>query len=95
MNESAIEDRIMELAREINRRGYETPAIFLLEMSKPLVGCFRELYHCSMPLQTALCGKEFAPVLSELLSSSETVERLITLLEELRDAPVRHQEVLL
>jgi hypothetical protein len=94
MNESATQDKIIALAKEINRRRCETPAIFFLEMSKPLVGCFRELYHCSIPLQTALCGKELAPVLSEVLSSSETVERLIVILEQLRDDSIEYQEVL-
>lgn len=93
MNHSAAPDRIRALAHEIYRRGYVTPAIFLFEMSKPLVGCFRELYSCTIPLQTALCGKELAPVLSEVLSSSEAVEELIVLLEHLRDNRVAYREV--
>lgn len=62
------------------------PAIFLLELGKPLVGCLRELYGMSEPLQRLLFGREYAPVIRELLSSSDAVERLIVLLESTRDS---------
>lgn len=89
MQDSSIDnDAVCELAREIHERGFATPAIFLFEMSKPLIGCLRELYSCSRSLQHLICGRELAPVLTQVLSSSNEVERLISLLEQLRDRPI-------
>ena len=70
-----------ELADALQRRRLVAPAIFFLELTKPLVGCMRELYGVSEPLQRALFGKEIVPSLRELLASSDNVEKLITLLE--------------
>jgi hypothetical protein len=60
------------------------PAIFFLELSKPLVGCMRELYGMSEPLVRALFGTKGSPALSAALSSAENVERLIVMLESER-----------
>ncbi len=57
------------------------PAIFFLELSKPLVGCMRELYGMSEPLARTLFGSKASPALGALLSSAEHVERLIVMLE--------------
>ncbi len=70
-----------ELAASIRRRGLVAPAIFFLELTKPLVGCMRELYGASGPLQNILFGADRAPVIRELLASSDRVEQLITMLE--------------
>ena len=72
---------LQELATSIQRRRLVEPAIFLLELSKPLVGCMRELYEVSEPLQRTLFGKEILPSVRELLASRENVEALITILE--------------
>lgn len=82
---STTEDAVYTLACRIHQRGFATPAIFLFEMSKPLVGCARQLYTCSVPIQIALCGRELMIELKEVLESSDEVERLIVLLECLRD----------
>jgi hypothetical protein len=60
------------------------PAIFFLELSKPLVGCMRELYGMSEPLVRALFGAKVSPALSAMLLSAEHVERLIVMLESER-----------
>ncbi len=82
---STTDDAVYTLACRIHQRGLTTPAIFLFEMSKPLVGCARQLYACSVPIQIALCGRELMVELKEVLESSDEVERLIVLLECLRD----------
>jgi hypothetical protein len=82
---STTEDAVHTLACRIHQRGFATPAIFLFEMSKPLIGCFRQLYTCSVPIQIALCGRELMAELKEVLESSDEVERLIVLLERFRD----------
>ena len=60
------------------------PAIFFLELSKPLVGCMRELYVMSEPLLRTLFGANASPALGTMLSSAEHVERLIVMLESER-----------
>jgi len=75
-----------QLAQALIERRMVVPAIFLLELSKPLVGCMRELYGMTEGLQRVLFGSEFVPAAKELLSSVERVEELIVLLERHRDA---------
>lgn len=70
-----------ELAAAITARGMRVPAVFMLELCKPLTGLARELYTCSESLQRVIFGRIPAPVLSDVLSSSERVEELIQLLE--------------
>lgn len=72
-----------DIAESLRRRGLVEPAIFVLELTKPLVGCMRELYGMSEPLQRALFGRDHdLPAMRKLLSSSERVEDLIRILEE-------------
>jgi hypothetical protein len=71
-----------QLAQVLIARRIVAPAIFMLELSKPLTGCLRELYGLTDGLQRALFGSEVIPALQELLSSSERVEELIVLLEQ-------------
>lgn len=75
-------ETIEQLANAVQQKGLVAPAIFTLELLKPLTGCFRELYGVSESLQALLFGRELLPALKALLSSSEEVERLIVLLEK-------------
>ena len=71
-----------ELALAIQRRRMSVPAIFVLELCKPLIGPVRELYSISESLQSLIFGGVPAPCLKELLASSAKVEELILLLEK-------------
>jgi hypothetical protein len=73
---------IQELAEAVRARRLTVPAIFILELCKPLTGCLRELYGVSLALQNLICGRELVPALQEVLESSDAVEQLITLLEQ-------------
>lgn len=75
-------ETIQQLADAVKGRGVTLPAIFLLELCKPLTGCLRELYGASEGLQELIFGKALLPVLKEVLTSSDRVEELITLLEQ-------------
>lgn len=75
-----------DIAESLKRRQMIEPAIFLLELAKPLVGCMRELYGISEPLQRLMFGREYAPAVREVLSSSDEMEKLIVLLESTRDS---------
>lgn len=80
-------DVILPLADAIVQRGLVAPAIFLLELSKPLTGCMRELcVGAGDGLLRFAVGDRFAPAIREVLSSSENVEALITRLESYRDS---------
>ena len=78
------DDQLQSIADAIVRRGFREPAIFILELCKPLVGCMRELYGVGEPVASALFGGERAPIAREILQSSDTVEALITVLERTR-----------
>jgi len=67
----------------VNRRLVD-PAIFLLEMSKPLVGCLREAYAFGEPLIQLLVGPTLASAMRGVLTSSDEVERVVSLLEATR-----------
>ncbi len=84
-------DPIDAVAEAIISRRLEAPAIFLLELCKPLVGCMRELYGVGEPIACALLGGErgVAPGLRETLSSSDSVEELIKRLELSRESVAR------
>lgn len=76
-----LPETIEQLAAAVRSRSLEAPAIFLLELCKPLTGCLREIYGVSEPIEAAIFGRALLPALKKLLSSSEEVERLIKLLE--------------
>jgi len=78
-------ETIEHLACSIKARRLVAPAIFMLELSKPLVGCMRELYSMSESLQNLLFGSELVPAAKDLLSSPKRIEDLIVLLEQERD----------
>jgi hypothetical protein len=74
-------ETIEQLANIVRRRGMVAPAIFMLELCKPLTGCLREMYSTTESLQLLLVGREALPAIKTLLSSVDHVERLIQLLE--------------
>lgn len=78
---------VEQIAQVLIERRLVAPAIFMLELSKPLVGCARELYGVTEGLQQALFGSQLVPALKELLSSVERIEELIVLLEQSRLSP--------
>lgn len=67
----------------VSRRLIE-PAIFLFEMSKPLVGCLREVYALGEPLIQLFVGPRLADSLRGVLASSDEVEKFVSLLEASR-----------
>ncbi len=80
---SAEADNDLEcLVQAIRTRKLVEPTIFILEMSKPLVGCAREIYKVGEPLMRMFFSPAFAPALERVLSSSENVELLIRRLED-------------
>ena len=66
------------------QRGLVEPAIFIFEMSKPLVGCLREVYALSEPLVQLFVGSPLATSMRAVLASLDETEKFISLLEASR-----------
>lgn len=82
--ESAANSDLRTLVDTITKRRLVEPAIFFLEMGKPLAGCFREVCAVGEPLMQALFGATVSSALKDALNSSERMEDLIQLLESTR-----------
>jgi hypothetical protein len=74
-----------QIVEVLIQRRLVVPAIFLLELSKPLVGCVREVSSACEPLLRMLVGERLLAALTEVFSSGERVEALISRLECVRD----------
>jgi hypothetical protein len=75
-----------ELARRVVRRRLETPAIFFLEMNKPLTSLASTAITFSQPTLGAFFGFQRMAEWAALLDERENVERLIQRIEGLADA---------
>lgn len=73
---------IESLADSIVRRGLSAPAVFLLELHKPLATFISMGASAAEPMITLLLGKEFAKQAPAIFESRDTIERLIVLIEE-------------
>ena len=76
---------IESYARKICSLGLTTPAIFLLEMHKPLTSVFHTAITLAEPVSAPIFGAERIHGLREFLSIRENVELLITRLEWLME----------
>lgn len=75
------EQLLQELAQSVRMRRLEVPAIFLLEMCKPLSSLAHSVGVMSAPLLYALFGAQNGQKLLSLLESRTSIEQLICLLE--------------
>lgn len=90
--ELSVQDRdrlVDELARKIVGRRLETPAVFFLEMHKPVTFLASQSALVASPFLAPLFGREGIERYAALFSTQENVELLIRRIEELaseRDA---------
>jgi len=89
------DEALDQMASAIEQRRLTAPAIMLLEMHKPLVGCLRELYAMAEPLALMLFGSTWSPVVRELLKSPDELERLIERLERSATKPTAPKQITL
>ncbi|MBX7143507.1 MAG: hypothetical protein K1X79_03575 [Oligoflexia bacterium] len=82
MSQAHLDALAQSLADKIVARRMAAPAIFMLEMSKPLCGLAEAAGHISLPLVGALVGQRRSRELMDFLSSRDNLERLICLIEE-------------
>lgn len=71
------------LAKAIHSRGLSTPAIFMLELSKPICGLLHPALLVSEPLIGALVGFQRYREQQAFWTKSENIEALIHQLENL------------
>lgn len=73
---------LTELSQSIKKRGLQAPAVFFLEMHKPLIGLFEAFALISAPLTSLLFGAKYSRIIPIVFSSVSNVECLIRLLED-------------
>ncbi len=74
---------IERAAHEVVRRRMEVPAVFMLEMHRPLSFLGSQALIVATPFLGALAGTDNVLKLSKLLEDSRNVERLVNRIEEL------------
>ena len=73
---------IERIADNICTRGLASPAIFFLELHKPLFGLVREILVVSSPVMGVIFGRDFRNFMDGVFESPERIEELIVLIEE-------------
>lgn len=81
-NPEALIDAV---ARKVVQRRLEVPAVFFLEMNKPLSFIMGQSLLVAMPFLAPLLGIQRVEQLSQLLQDRENVDRLIERIEELSE----------
>ena len=76
-----IESKLEEIAAKVKQLGLAVPAVFFLEMNKPLVGLIGGACCAFDPILKAVVGDSNMETLHEVTSSVEQVEKLINLIE--------------
>lgn len=82
-NEEALDELLADLASQVEKRGMRVPAIFFLEMYKPLTGILHAATILSVPILLPIFGAAKLSAAQKLLASPEHVERLIQNLERM------------
>lgn len=78
---SPLEADLTLIATSVQRRGLETPAIFFLELYKPLSQVLQNVVFFSTPIFAPIFGLENMQRAAKILESSESVEQLIQKIE--------------
>lgn len=81
-----VDALIEQVARWVDRRRLETPAILFLEAHKPFAFMGSQFLLVGTPLAAPLFGLQRMEQLYALLEKSENVDRLIRRIEELIEA---------
>ena len=82
LGDERFELLLRSYAAKISERGLAIPAIFFLEMHKPLTTLAHTATQVGVTIAQPLFGSCFGAQLLKLLESRENVERLISYLEE-------------
>jgi hypothetical protein len=80
-----LDEGINAIARQVCDRGLSVPAVFFLEMNKPLTGILHASAMVAGPSLKLLFGQQRAGIVESLLSSRANIERLIQRIEAYED----------
>jgi hypothetical protein len=81
-----------QLAGAVVRRGLETPAVFFLELNRPLTFLAGQATHVLAPFLAPLVGIGRMQELSRLLDDPRSIDRLLERIECLqREAPAERE----
>jgi hypothetical protein len=81
-----------QLAAAVVRRGLETPAVFFLELNRPLTFLAGQATHVLAPFLAPLVGIGKMQEVSRLLDDPRSIDRLLERIECLqRDAPAERE----
>lgn len=81
------EKAIDAIVRRIRRYGLETPAIFFLEMHRPLAGFAGLASHAVTPLFGAFMGMELTEKYAALIGDRTAIDEIVSRLDSLREGP--------
>jgi hypothetical protein len=73
-----------QLAEAVVRRGLETPAVFFLELNRPLTFLAGQATHVLMPFLAPLVGVGRMQEVSRLLDDPRSIDRLLERIERLQ-----------
>ena len=73
---------LSKIAAEVSLRGLSAPAIFFLEMCKPLCGLTAAAAVLGRPVLMVLFGLRAVEIWERIFESRQQIERLIRLIEE-------------
>jgi len=82
---------LLKVAEKIERFDLITPAIFFLQMSKPLSFVGSQALLSFAPIASLLVSERLLEEFSQVMADRENVERLMVLMEE-RDAEKRRKK---
>lgn len=82
VTEQEVDDLLCRAAAAVLQRRMTVPAVFFLEMYKPLTTCIQAAVVFSLPLLVPLFGSRLALRVVKVLDSRDNVEKLIRLLEK-------------
>lgn len=84
---------LREIAGEISKRGMDIPAIFFLEMYKPMTGLLNAGLDASAPIVESIFGWSKFNFAQRVFGSRDNVEKLICLIEESAKEVTRQRRI--
>src|SRR5437879_5850165 len=81
-----------EIAAEVVRRGLVTPALFFLELNRPLAFLAGQATHVLVPFLAPLVGIARMQAVARVLSDPHSVDQLLSRIERFEREPAREPE---
>jgi len=86
------DELLLSICKKIEKYNLYTPAIFFLQMTKPLAFVGSQAVLFGAPIAGAFIDERLIEDFGQLMSDRENVERLLTLLEEREEARMQQEK---